>query len=561
MLKQNVTSFAMAATGKKRKLLGEALLEKGIISGSQLDEALKSHAKTKKQLGMILVNLGYVAEEDIAQTIADMHDLQYLDLDVSDIEPESIQCISPSLAQRYGIIPLKTDNGFLHVVCDRPLTSQVTGNIRRLTGKQLVLHISTNRKIQGVFKEIFKSGGDFSSASEDTAIIKLVDELIEKAIRDRASDIHVETRKEDLRVRLRVDGLLREIKTYPNNIAPLLVSRIKIISGLNIAEKRSPQDGGFTFSNNHEHFDIRVSVLPNIYGEKVVLRLLASEGKKISFESLGIEPDTRETLESMIKRPYGIILLGSPTGSGKSTTLYVILRALNSEVVNITTVEDPVEYKIDGITQVQVDQAMKVTFPNALRSILRQDPDIIMIGEIRDRETAEIALQASLTGHLVLATIHSNDAPGALTRLIDMGCEPFLVSSAVCGIMAQRLVRTNCPFCKAPFEPSLSELKTFYSMEGTNMSGRPVPGDDLEWVRGAGCRRCYNTGYRGRIAIFELLKVNNAIQQKIIQKSSTEKIRKEAVANGMRPLFADGILKVNRGITTPEEIMRVSILE
>ena len=561
MLKQNVTSFAMAATGKKRKLLGEALLEKGIINGSQLDEALKSHAKTKKQLGMILVNMGYVAEEDIAQAIADTHNLEYLDLDVSDIEPESIQCISPSLARRYGIIPLKTDNGFLHVVCDRPLTSQVTGNIRRLTGKQLVLHISTNRKIQGVFKEVFKSGKDFTSVSEDTAIIKLVDELIEKAIRERASDIHVETRKEDLRVRLRVDGLLREIKTYPNNIAPLLVSRIKIISGLNIAEKRSPQDGGFTFSNNHEHFDIRVSVLPNIYGEKVVLRLLASESKKITFESLGIEPDTRETLESMIKRPYGIILLGSPTGSGKSTTLYVILRALNSEVVNITTVEDPVEYKIDGITQVQVDQAMKVTFPNALRSILRQDPDIIMIGEIRDRETAEIALQASLTGHLVLATIHSNDAPGALTRLIDMGCEPFLVSSAVCGIMAQRLVRTNCPFCKAPFEPSLSELKTFYSMEGTNMSGRPVPGDGQEWVRGAGCRRCHNTGYRGRIAIFEILKVNSAIQQEIIQKSSTEKIRKEAVANGMRPLFSDGILKVNRGITTPEEITRVSILE
>jgi len=561
MLKQNVTSFAVAATGKKRRLLGEALLEKRLINKSQLDEALKSHAKTKKQLGMILVNLGYVAEEDIAQTIADVHDLQYLDLDVSDIEPESIQCISPSLAQRYGIIPLKTDNGFLHVVCDRPLTSQVTGNIRRLTGKQLVLHISTNRKIQGVFKEIFKSGGDFTSASEDTAIIKLVDELIEKAIRDRASDIHVETRKEDLRVRFRVDGLLREIKTYPNNITPLLVSRIKIISGLNIAEKRSPQDGGFTFSNNNEHFDIRVSVLPNIYGEKVVLRLLASEGKKVTFESLGMEQDTKETFESMIKRPHGIILLGSPTGSGKSTTLYVTLRTLNSEVVNITTVEDPVEYKIEGITQVQVDQAMKVTFPNALRSILRQDPDIIMIGEIRDRETAEIALQASLTGHLVLATIHSNDAPGALTRLIDMGCEPFLVSSTVCGIIAQRLVRTNCPFCKAPFEPSLSELKSFYSMEGTNMSGRPVPGNGQEWFRGAGCRRCYNTGYRGRIAIFELLKVNSAIQQEIIQKSSTEKIRREAVANGMRPLFADGILKVNRGITTPEEITRVSILE
>ena len=561
MFKQNPMPSGRSGGEKNRKLLGQALLEREIIDESQLDEALKIQPKTKEELGAIFVRLGYVREEDIAETIADMFDLEYLDLDLLDIESKAIECISPTLAQRYGIIPLRKENDILHVVCDRPIPLQVTGNLRRLTGKQLVLHISTSSRIEGVFKDIFKLGGVSPGISEDTAIIKLVDELIEKAMRERASDIHFEPRKGDLRVRFRVDGLLREIETHPNHIAAPLISRIKILSGLNIAEKRTPQDGGFTFRTTHESVDIRVSILPNIYGEKAVLRLLATEVKKITFETLGMEPDTREVFETMIKRPYGIILLASPTGSGKSTTLYATLRILRTEMVNITTVEDPVEYKIDGVTQVQVDQAMKVTFPKALRSILRQDPDIIMIGEIRDKETADIALQAALTGHLVLATIHTNDAPSALTRLVDMGCEPFLVSSTVCAIIAQRLVRMNCPYCKTPFEPTSDELKTFSSPEGTNWFGNPGPGEGIKWFRGSGCRRCYNTSYRERVAIFEFFKVDKAIQQEIVRKSSAEKIKDVAIANGMRTLFADGLLKVNKGITTPEEVMRVCALE
>jgi type II secretory ATPase GspE/PulE/Tfp pilus assembly ATPase PilB-like protein len=336
------------------------------------------------------------------------------------------------------------------------------------------------------------------------------------------------------------------------DIAPPLISRIKVLSNLNIAEKRSPQDGALTYSSNGDSIDIRVSVLPNIYGEKAVLRLLSTENKRTDFASLGMEPDNIEIFTSLIKRPHGIVLLASPTGSGKSTTLFATLRYLRSETVNITTVEDPVEYKVDGVTQVQVDQAMKVTFPTALRSILRQDPDIIMIGEIRDQETAEIALQSALTGHLVLATIHTNDAPSALTRLVDMGCEPFLVSSTVCGIMAQRLVRMTCPYCKAPIDPTKEELQRF---------GIDTLPEGATWARGNGCRHCRDSGYKDRIAICELCRVTRDVQQEVVKNSSSERIRDVALAAGMRSLFADGLIKVNRGITPPEEVMRVTMLE
>ena len=532
--------------------MGQGLIERGIINEGQLDEGLKVQARTKELLGAALLKLGYVTQEDIAETIAGIYCLEYIDLEASDIESNAAKYISQPLALRYNTVPMKTENGTLHVACDVPLSPQVMGNLQRLTGMQLTLHLATTSRVKGVLKEIYESGGKGIDFSEDAAIIKLVDGLIEKAIRDRASDIHFEPSKEKLRVRFRVDGLLHEVETHPMNIAPPLISRIKVLSNLNIAEKRSPQDGALTYSNNGESVDIRVSVLPNIHGEKAVLRLLSTENRRTTFEALGMEEDNVEIFESLIRRPHGIVLLASPTGSGKSTTLFATLRYLRSDEVNITTVEDPVEYKVDGVTQVQVDQAMKVTFPTALRSILRQDPDIIMIGEIRDKETAEIALQSALTGHLVLATIHTNDAPSALTRLVDMGCEPFLVSSTVCGIMAQRLIRMNCPHCKTSFEPTADELKRF---------GLDTLPDGATWFRGPGCRHCNNTGYKDRIAICELCKVNRELQQEVVKKSSGEKTRDVAIASGMRTLFADGLIKVNKGITPPEEVMRVTLLE
>ena len=550
--RQTTRPAATTLEGKRKKLLGQGLIEGGVINASQLEEGLKLQARTRGLLGAVLCKLGYVTQEDIAQTIAGIYGLEYIDLEASDVQCDAAKYISHPLALRYKTVPLKAEDGGLRIACDMPLSAQVIGNLQRLTGMHCTLYLSTTSRVTGVLKEIYESGGKGIDLSEDAAIIKLADGLIEKAIRERASDIHFEPGREKLRVRFRVDGLLREIETHPMSIAPPLISRIKVLSNLNIAEKRSPQDGAFTYRNNGESVDIRVSVLPNIYGEKAVLRLLSTENRRITFEALGMENDNIEIFKSLIQRPHGIILLASPTGSGKSTTLYATLLYVRSEEVNITTVEDPVEYKVEGVTQVHVDQAMKVTFPTALRAILRQDPDIIMIGEIRDKETADIALQSALTGHLVLATIHTNDAPSALTRLVDMGCEPFLVSSTVCGIMAQRLIRVNCPHCKTPFEPTEDELKRF---------GLDALPEGATWFRGPGCRHCRNTGYKDRTAMCELCKVNGDIRQEVVKNSSSERIREVAIATGMRPLFDDGLIKVNKGITPPEEVMRVTLLE
>ncbi len=541
-----------AMAGNPDKQLGQALVEAGILDAAQLDEGLKLQARTRESLAAALQKLGHVSQEDVSRAVASLNGLEYIDLEATDIGCNASDLISRQLAERYNTVPLKVENGRMTVVCDTPLTPQVKGNLQRLIGMPCDVCLSTTSRIQGVLKEVYDGGGTCVDLSEDAAIIRLVDGILEKAVRERVSDIHFEPGREQLRIRFRVDGLLREIESHPMNVAPPLISRIKVLANLNIAEKRSPQDGALTFGGSGDGIDIRVSVLPNIHGEKAVLRLLSTENKRTNFESLGMEPDNIEIFTSLIKRPHGIVLLASPTGSGKSTTLFATLRYLRSETVNITTVEDPVEYKVDGVTQVQVDQAMKVTFPTALRSILRQDPDIIMIGEIRDKETAEIALQSALTGHLVLATIHTNDAPSALTRLVDMGCEPFLVSSTVCGIMAQRLVRMTCPQCKAPIDPTPDELSRF---------GLDTLPDGAAWARGSGCRYCRDSGYKDRIAICELCQVNREMQKEVVKNSSAERIRDVAVANGMRSLFADGLIKVNRGITPPEEIMRVTMLE
>jgi len=542
----------VAQPEKKNQLLGQALLEAGLINQGQLDEGLKLKARNKDRLGAALHKLGYVSLDDVASILAKSHGLDYIELEATHVECKAAEIITRPLAERFNTVPLKVEDGKLLIACDAPLNAQVKANLQRLTGMTCVVVLASTPRIRGVLKEIYEEGASCVDLNEDAAIIRLVDGIIEKAVRDKVSDIHFEPGREKLRIRFRIDGLLREIDTHPMDVAPPLISRLKVLSNLNIAEKRSPQDGAMSYSNEGESIDIRVSVLPNIYGEKAVLRLLSTENKRTDFAALGMEPDNIALFTSLIRRPHGIVLLASPTGSGKSTTLFATLRYLRSETVNITSVEDPVEYKVDGVTQVQVDQSMKVTFPTALRSILRQDPDIIMIGEIRDHETAEIALQAALTGHLVLATIHTNDAPSALTRLVDMGCEPFLVSSTVCGIMAQRLIRMTCPQCKTPFTPTAEELRRF---------GLEALPEGAQWARGTGCRYCRDSGYKDRIAICELCRVTREVQQEVVKNSSAEKIRDVALAAGMRSLFADGLIKINRGVTPPEEVMRVTMLE
>ena len=554
---------------KSNEFVGRDLIKEGVITETQLDEAFKIQMKTKEAAESILIKLGYLTEDNIAYSISKRFKLEYIKLEISDIQTAAATNIPYIIAYRYNILPFKIENNNLYIACDRYPGPQIIENLRRLAGRPIIISIATTSNIHDMLDSLYKQ--NMNSVAEKNPIlametmpdkesdlekdvVKIVDDIIKKAIKERATDIHFEIEREKLRVRFRVDGILRERNMFPPDISPPLISRIKVLSNLDIAERRIPQDGGFTFvhSSIGKEIDIRISILPNIWGEKAVLRLLPATKTDMTLESLGMKKDTIRDYLSLIKKPSGLILISGPTGSGKTTTLCSSLSLLNTPEVNVVTVEDPVEYKIGGVTQVQVDRAQKITFAKALRFILRQDPDIIMIGEIRDKETADIALQASLTGHLVLSTIHTNDSASALTRLIDMGCEPFLISSAVTGILAQRLVRINCKFCKKPFSPTQNELRKF------NISHLS---EDIEWFRGEGCGSCQNTGYKGRTGIFELLKVDKDVRKEIIKESSSDEIRELAISKKMRTLAEDGVLKVKEGMTTPEEILRVVILE
>ncbi|MCL0041035.1 GspE/PulE family protein, partial [Thermodesulfovibrionales bacterium] len=538
---------------KEQGMLGNVLVEKRIINEGQLSEALKVQTKNKEPLGQILVKLGYCLEEDIAHIIAEIYELPYVELEEIEISSAVIQSIPANLAFRHNVIPVKIEENTLYLACTQPLSPQVISNLQRLTNKKIAFYIGVNSAISSLLKKYYMAG---RTPSEETLVENVADQSVSnvlknclsEAIRQRTSDIHFETQDTKVRVRFRIDGILNEREPLSKELALPLISRIKILSGLDIAEKRAPQDGSFVFEDMGESLDVRVSILPNVQGEKAVLRLLPSKRKIITLESLGMEKDTLEEFSSLIKRPHGLVLITGPTGSGKSTTLYAALLLIRSAGVNITTIEDPVEYHIEGITQTQVDHANKITFPKALRSILRQDPDIIMVGEIRDKETADIALRAALTGHLVFSTLHTNDAPSALTRLLDMGCQPYLVSSTVCGVLAQRLVRLNCKFCQVPClaQDELEKLGLNTERNDVSDGVKDIEAEKM-WFRGQGCRRCQKTGFKGRSGIFELLKVNDFIQKEIVRGSFTDKIKEVAVAGGMRTLRQAAFSKVEQG--------------
>lgn len=568
----NTHSRQMAA-GKKDNLLGRYLVEKGILSEQQFADLVKLQADRKKSINDVLLEQGILDEKELAQALAESLELPFVDLDAVEIDEDAAGVIPPAIIRRQKLFPFALEKNVLQVACEEPPSNQVLGNLRRVTGKQISLHITDAETLRDVIETALESENSLSlshtlsmsmtaslltPAGEppemETSVAALLDDILMRALRQRASDVHLETARDHLRLRFRIDGLLRDIESYSMDISAPIISRIKVISNLNIAEKKAPQDGGFTFDKQDLPIDIRVSILPNIYGEKAVLRLLTTGKSRIDFTSLGMEEHTREVFLTLLQKPHGLILVSGPTGSGKSTALYASLLSIRSSEINITTVEDPVEYKMDGITQVQVNPARNVTFANALRSILRQDPDVVMIGEIRDRETAEIAIQSALTGHLVLATIHTNDAPSALTRLIEVGCEPYLVSSAVIGVMAQRLVRLVCESCKQPFTPSAAEWERFGVHDPEIMA-------DHQWARGDGCRRCERSGYKGRTGIYELMVMDKAIRQEVIKRTPADVIREIAIAGGMRTLMDDGMIKVNRQQTSPEEVLRVTVLE
>ena len=556
--------------------LGELLIEQGIINPDQLEKALaeqNKHGLDQKRIGRYLIEFGYVNEEDITKALGIQFDLPVMRLDGLRIKPEVLGLLPESMARRFNIVPLfKIGEELTIAIADPTNFSLLDMDVVSLeTGCKLVSVIAANSEISkaieryyskkmapDITEQLDKAGFASISRSEidelkmagtELSTIKTVDNVLLEAVEDGASDIHIEPGAVNLTVRFRIDGILQEHANFQMRMHPGILSRIKILSSLNIAERQKPQDGRIQLKIGGKEFDLRVSTLPAYHGEKVVLRLLNREAIRVSIEDLGFSEKNYNIFLELIKEPYGIILVTGPTGSGKTTTLYAAINEINSVKKNIITVEDPIEYQLPIINQVQVNPKKELTFANALRSILRQDPDVIMIGEIRDPETAAIAAESALTGHLVFSTLHTNDAPSSITRLIDMGIEPFLLSPSLLGILAQRLTRKICPNCKEEYLPSKAELNTV---------GLNTQLEGIKFYRGAGCDNCKHTGYKGRTGIHEILVVDEKIRELIVNRASVSMIREEAARKGFKDMRFDGLKKVIAGITTVEELLRVT---
>lgn len=563
----------------ERLRLGDLLIKVGLLTPEQLDQALKEQKRTGERLGKILARLGLVSEKDILEVLEFQLGIPKVVLADYRLDPEVVKLIPEGLARRYLAVPVRKDGNRLLVAMADPLNLTALDDLRLATGLEIMPAIASEAEIEATLSRFWQPNLGTSSIAgleevaaagavrpresfdldemaragvESAPAVQLVNKLIAQAVRSRASDIHIEPQEGYVRVRFRIDGLLREVLRLPLGVLSSLISRIKIMGGMDIAEKRLPQDGRFQVTLEKRSIDLRVSSMPTVYGEKVVLRILDKATMLLPLDALGFLPKTRERYESLIRSAYGMILITGPTGSGKTTTLYATLNALSSPEKNIVTIEDPVEYLLPGINQVGVNPKAGLDFASGLRAILRQDPDIIMVGEIRDQETADIAVRAATTGHLVFSTLHTNDAAGAVTRLLDMGIEPFLVNSSLIGVVAQRLVRLICPRCKEPYRPE--QGANLYSFLGEEGEGRI-------FYRGRGCQDCNYTGYQGRTAIQEVLVMNEEIRALVAAKAPATEIKKAAVAGGMITLREDGLLKASQGLTTVEEVIRVSLGE
>ncbi|MBF0511285.1 MAG: Flp pilus assembly complex ATPase component TadA [Candidatus Omnitrophica bacterium] len=548
----------------------DLLLQQGFITQIQVERAQEEVKRTGLTLDKALKKLGYVSEEDFIKVRADSLGVAYMDLKDYVIDAELIKLIPEGMVRKYKVVPLFKVGGSLTLAMVNPDDIVAIDNVRRETKIENIDTVLTTEKgierILEVYYEttagsivdiissidigkISQEDQDLAEVAEEAPIIKLVNTIFLHAIRDRASDIHIEPGAHETRVRNRVDGVMEEVYTLPKELHKAIASRVKLISGADIAETRKPQDGRISLKIDNKEMDIRVSSYPTVHGENLVLRILDKSVLMLGLVDLGLSQKELEFFAKLIQYPNGIILVTGPTGSGKTTTLYSALTTVNSIEKNILTIEDPVEYELPLIRQTQINPRAGLTFATGLRAILRQDPDIIMVGEIRDKETAEIAIQASLTGHLVLSTLHTNDAPSALTRLIDMGIEPFLVASSVVGILAQRLVRTICTRCKEAYVPDNVILRSLGLPEGE------------KFYKGRGCQQCKNTGYTGRVGIFELLSINEEIKKLVNKKASADEIAAIGKREGMRTLKEGGIEKARMGLTTLEEIVRVTRIE
>ncbi len=556
------------------RLISGYLNSIGILSESEINTAIKTQMETGNRLSEIFLSLGFAQVEQLRDLIVSQFAITRMPTFDMEIPFDVLQKVEPTIAYRHKIVPIKFENGVLTVVTSDPINLLAQENLENLIKSKLDFHLTPEQHINialekhyGGSKNIldavahrdadaavsFKGpAGDMLKEEEadQAPIIKLVTQIISEAVKNRASDIHAEPLEDKFRIRYRIDGVLYEVPGPPKRLQPSVISRLKIMAGMNIAEKRLPQDGRIRIVGMGKELDLRVSTLPALYGESVVMRILDKSSFMLGLKELGFLHEDADKFEKLIHLPYGMILITGPTGSGKTTTLYASLSYINKPNKKLITVEDPVEYQLSGINQVQVKPGIGLTFASGLRTMLRQAPDVIMVGEIRDFETASIAIQAALTGHLLFSTLHTNDAAGAVTRLIDMGVKPYLVSSTVQAIMAQRLVRKICENCKESYTPNVDELYAL-GLKGTETK-------DAKLYRGRGCKECNHSGYKGRIGIFELLNNTDEIRELIIKKTPSPVIRDLARKNGMKLLREDGILKALEGITTISEVVRIT---
>ena len=556
----------------RRVRIGDLLLQQGIITKQQLESALEEQKVYKLKLGEVLIALGYVSQEEFADVLSKQLGIDSVDLHAEGLEDAAIRLVSEEIMNKYEAVPFAIDKknaNLLKVAMADPMnlvamddislitnmevkpyfatTSQIAIQLDRMFGKKQAM--AAAEQYQKEHANEFQEEIDETSSDVDNApIVKIVRSMMEQAVRQGASDIHIEPLERILRIRYRIDGVLRESMDYNTTLLPAMIARIKIISDMDISEKRKPQDGRTTLRVDNKEYDIRVSVIPTVFGEKAVMRLTAKDGLSKDKRQLGLTEDDEKRLNAILRNPHGIILVTGPTGSGKSTTCYTILSELNTEEVNIVTVEDPVEANVNGVIQIQVNTKADLTFANALRSILRQDPDIIMIGEIRDGETAGIAVKASITGHLVISTLHTNSTAASITRLIDMGVEPYLIGDSVAGIIAQRLVRKLCPICRRSKEANEKEKQLL------GLSGE----ESVTIYEPCGCEECAGVGYKGRTAIYEIMPITPKIRNNIHSRVTADELRDIAISEGMNTLHMAASAYVQKGITSFAEMIKVA---
>ncbi|MBZ9636291.1 GspE/PulE family protein [Clostridium sp. FP1] len=561
----------MKIVAKKR--LGDLLVESRKIAPEQLKKVLMKQQGSGKRLGEILIEDGILSEEDILEVLEQQLSINRVYLDMEHIEQKVAQCVPESISKKYNLVAFGMEDNKLKIAMSDPLNIFAIDDVKISSGFDVKIYIASTKDIKNTIDIYYasqnakKAAADLSKAQgtnegkeenkaqlddiKSAPAVRLVDSIISDAIKLKASDIHIEPFENNIKIRFRIDGTLKEISKYNKDIYNAFITRIKILAELNIAEKRIPQDGRILTVVDNKKVDLRVSTLPTINGEKIVIRVLDRENFLVGKEKLGMNEDDLEKAERILKNPYGIILVTGPTGSGKSTTLYTLLSELNDNSKNIITVEDPVEYVVDGINQVNVNAKAGLTFASGLRSILRQDPDVVMIGEIRDNETAEIAVRAAITGHIVLSTIHTSDAPSAIVRLIDMDIQPYLVASAIAGIISQRLVKKICPMCSENF------VATDFDKEVLGIHSA----EELLLYKGKGCGHCNSSGYAGRIGVYEIMEVTRKHREYIMRNASIDEIKDISIENGMKTLKTSCTDLVLKGMTTIEELVKIAFLK